>query len=406
MALATQIKPNPPKDGGGKAQSRSDARQGNNMTPQLMCSTTGEIEMKKEDIKRDYKDDHGASCHTARVYDIPKLSLKFLVTLLLPMAMLFSLPASATDYSIPGYHVQLLPPPPGSTEFTQTFGFNNKGIIVGTSDVEPGGWMYDMKTGAYTTIDDFQPLAINNNGLMAGSSLAGNCAIRNINGVVTEFSTPSLEAASEPCNRAARAVSENGKVTGFEILSDGTWFGYVYDSKKGVTEEYLANPVRTIAQGITSSGAIVGTTAVDGERVAFLRDKDGSLKTFMVNEPDAIPGLSNARGISEDGELISGFYINFPDFELVGFVAESSGLSDGPWPVNLDVTVLEIRPCNPDSSPPPGWFSFTDSLAVAIRNDGAILGGCQDIYLEGPAADPDFLNLIFDYGFTFIATPE
>ena len=104
--------------------------------------------------------------------------------------------------------------------------------------------------------------------------------------------------------------------------------------------------------------------------------------------------------------MISGFYINFPDFELVGFVAESSGISDGPWPVNLDVTVLEIRPCNPDSSAPPGWISFTDSLAVAIRNDGAILGGCQDIYWEGPAADPDFLNLIFDYGFTFIATPE
>ena len=94
---------------------------------------------------------------------------KFVVILLLPMAMLFSLPASATSYSIPGYHVQLLPPPPGSTEFTQTFGFNNKGIIVGTSDA--GGWMYDMKTGEYTTIDDFQPLTINNNGLMAGTSL-------------------------------------------------------------------------------------------------------------------------------------------------------------------------------------------------------------------------------------------
>lgn len=335
-----------------------------------------------------------------------KLSLKFLVTLLLPMAMLFSLPASATSYSIPGYHVQLLPPPPGSTEFSQTFGFNNKGIIVGISDAGPGGWMYDMDTGEYTTIDDFHPLAINNKGLMAGASLSGNCAIRNKHGVITEFSTPSLEAAGEPCSRSARAVNQKGKVTGFEILSDGTWFGFVYDSKKGVTEEYLANSERTIAQGITSNGAIVGTTAVDGERVAFLRDKDGSLKTFMVNEPDAIPGLSNARGISKDGELISGFYTSFPDFEPVGFVAESSGLSNGPGPVNLDVTVLEIRPCNPDSSPPSGWFTLTDTFAEAIRNDGVIVGACGDVYWEGPVADPNFLNLIFDYGFTFIATPE
>ena len=363
--------------------------------------------MKKNvNFKRDYKDDHGASCHTDRVHNFLKLSPKFLVTLLLPMAMLFSLPASATSYSIPGYHVQLLPQAPGSTEFGQTLGFNNKGIIVGTSDAEPGGWMYDMKTGEYTTIDDFLPLTINNNGLMAGKSLSGNCAIRNRHGVITEFSTPSLEALGEPCTTSARGVNENGKVTGFEILSDGTWFGYVYDSKKGVTEEYLANPVRTIAQGITSSGAIVGTTAVDGERVAFLRDKDGSLKTFLVNEPDAIPGLSNARGISEDGELISGFYVNFPDFEAVGFVAESSGLSDVPWPVNLDVTVLEIRPCNPDSSPPQGWFSFTDSYAQAIRNNGVVVGFCADVYWEGFAADPNFENLIFDYGYTFIATPE
>ena len=266
--------------------------------------------------------------------------------------------------------------------------------------------MYDMKTGEYTTIDDFQPLAINNNGLMAGTSLSGNCAIRNKRGVITEFSTPTLEAYGEPCNRAGRAVNENGKVTGFEILSDRTWFGYVYDSKKGVTEEYLANSVRTIAQGITSSGAIVGTTAVDGERAAFLRDKNGSLRTFLVNEQDAVPGLSNARGISENGKLISGFYTSFPDFESVAFVAESSGISNGPGPVDLDVTVLEIRPCNPDSSPPPGWFSITDTFAHAIRNDGVIVGQCGDVYWEGPVEDPDFENLIFDYGYTFIATPE
>ena len=362
--------------------------------------------MKNENFKRDYKDDHGASCHTDRVYKFLKLSLKFLVTLLLPTAMLFSLPASADSYSIPGYHVQLLPPPPGSTEFSQTFGFNNKGIIVGVSDAGPGGWMYDMNTGIYTTIDDFSPLAINNNGLMAGQSLSGNCAIRNKKGVVTEFSTPSLEAIGEPCNSSGRAVNENGKVTGFEILSDGTWFGYVYNSKNGVTEEYLANPRRTIAQGITSSGAIVGTTAVDGERAAFLLEKDGTLKTFLVNEPYAVPGLSNARGISENGKLISGFYTSFPDFDNVGFVAESSDLSDGPGTVDIDVTVLQIRPCNPDSSPPPGWISFTDVFAQAIRNDGVVVGGCGDIYWEGPVADPDFENLIFDYGYTFIATPE
>ena len=85
---------------------------------------------------------------------------------------------------------------------------------------------------------------------------------------------------------------------------------------------------------------------------------------------------------------------------------QHSGISNGPGPANLDVTVLEIRPCNPDSSPPPGWFSFTDVFAHAIRNDGVIVGGCGDFYWEGPVADPDFDNLIFDYSYIFIATPE
>jgi hypothetical protein len=326
--------------------------------------------------------------------------------LLLAGTMLFSLSAGATSYGIPGYHVQLLPPPPGSVIFSQSFGFNNKGIVVGISDGGPGGWRYDMKTGEYSIIDDFSPLAINNSGSMAGSTPTGGCAIRDKDGVITEFSTPSLDVSGELCEFGARALNENGKVSGFEILNDGTWFGYVYDSKKGVTEEYLANSERTIAQGITSSGAIVGTTAADGERAAFLRDKKGSVQTFLVSEPNAVPGFSNARGISDNGKLISGFYNSFPDFDAVGFVAESSDISDDPGPVMLDVTVLEIKPCNPESSPPPDWISFTDVFAQAIRNDGVVMGQCRDVYWAGPVADPGFSNLIFDYSFVFIATPE
>ena len=309
--------------------------------------------------------------------------------------------ANADSYDIPGYHIQLLPPPPGASEGTQAWGLNDKGIVVGDSD--GGSWLYDTKTGAYSPVDDFYPITINNNGVMGGRSLDGNCAIRDRKGNVTEFSTPTLEALGEPCDSSVRALSENGKATGFDILPDGTWFGYVYDSESGVTEEFLANPVRTIAHGITNSGTIVGTTAVDGERAAFVRSKDGSVKTFRATNPDAIPRFTNARGISDNGKLISGFYTNL-DFDQVAFVIESSALSSA-GNTDVEVTALEIRPCHPDSSPPPGYQQFTDALAYEVRNDGVILGNCGDYYWD-PVNDPNFENPIFEFQYTFIATPQ
>jgi hypothetical protein len=314
--------------------------------------------------------------------------------------------ANADSYDIPGYHIQLLPPPPGAIEYTQAWGLNNKGIVVGDSD--GGSWLYDTKTGAYSPVDDFYPITINNNGVMGGQSLDGNCAIRDKKGNITEFSTPTLEALGEPCGRSVRAVSENGKATGFEIASDGTWFGFVYDSKSGITEEFLANtfPERTIAHGITNSGTIVGTTlANDGDRAAFVRSKDGSVKTFRAANPDAIPRFTNARGISDNGKLISGFYANL-DFDQVAFVVESSALSSGVGNSDVEVTVLEIERCNPDSfSPPAGYLGFTDVLAYEVRNDGVILGGCVDYYWD-PVNDPNFEDLIIEFEYTFIATPQ
>lgn len=310
--------------------------------------------------------------------------------------------ANADSYDIPGYHIQLLPPPPGALVFTQSFGLNKHGKVVGASD--GGSWLYDTNTGAYAPVDDFSPITINDNGVMGGQSLDGNCAIRDMNGNITEISTPTLEALGEPCDRSVRAVSESGKAVGFEILADGTWFGFVYDSKTGVTEEFLANPIRTIAQGINNKGTIVGTSlAGDGGRAAFVRSKDRSVETFRAANADALPTSTSARGISENGKVISGFYANI-DFEIVAFVVDSSALS-GTGHTDVEVTALEIGSCHPDSSPPAGYQQFTDVFAFAVRNDGVILGNCQDYYWD-PANDPNFENPIFEFAYTFIATPQ
>jgi hypothetical protein len=103
--------------------------------------------------------------------------------------------------------------------------------------------------------------------------------------------------------------------------------------------------------------------------------------------------------------VISGFYINDPDFELVPFIVDSSALSSGPGNTDVEVTVLDIRPCNPDSSPPSGYLSFTDAIAYEVRDDGVIMGGCGDYYWD-PVNDPNFENVIEAFFYTFIATPK
>jgi hypothetical protein len=268
------------------------------------------------------------------------------------------------------------------------------------------GLAVQVQDNCVQKIVDFYPTSINNNGVMAGSSLAGNCALRDKNGDVTEISTPSLDALGLPCTWGTRAVSENGVATGFDILPDGTWFGFAYDSKSGVTEEFLANPVQTIAHGIANSGTIVGNTlADDGVRAAFVRSKDGSVATFRASNPGAFPQSTRARGISDNGKVISGFYNNL-DLEAVGFVVDSSAVSAGPGNTDVEVTPLEISPCDPDNySVPPGYVGFTDVYAYEVRNDGVVLGNCGDYYWD-PVNDPDGVNRIFDFTYTFIATPQ
>ena len=312
--------------------------------------------------------------------------------------------ANAESYDIPGYHIQLLPHAPGSMDGGQAWGLSNKGMIAGGSD--GGSWLYDSKTGAYAPVDDFQPITINNNGVMGGASLDGNCAIRDRKGNVVEISTPTLDALGLPCDSSVRGISENGNATGFTIIEDVTsitgvtWFSWVHDSKSGVTEEFLANPFRSIAHGISNSGTIVGSAvADDGDRAAFVRSADGSVQTFRASNPDAIPRFTNARGISDNGKVISGFYTN-QDFEQVAFLVDSSALS-GAGNTDVEVTPLEIGPCHPDSSPPAGYQLFTDAFAYEVRNDGVVLGSCVDIYW-----DPINDDLIFEANHLFIATPE
>jgi hypothetical protein len=327
--------------------------------------------------------------------------------LLLPVMMIFSLPAHAE------YSYQLLAPP--GAIFSQTFGINNVGTVTGAADdgVTYYSFTYDMKNGEYTEIgDEFIVFEISNSGVMVGS-VDDVCAIRDKKGNVTTFFPPSYTAGSV-CR--ARGVNPDGKVSGFVIDTNGTpnnpgddvWLGFIYDSEYGTYEEFLPSP-QTITQAINAQGQNVGSVflfedeASPGSspgRYGYLRQEDGSVKYFDISQ--SASGQSRARGLSENG-LVSGFYLDPDTFEFKGYVTTLSNGNEFETITLTDDEVVFRSPCDPNAPPPPpppGYELLTDMFAAQVRNDGVVVGSCTDYHYNETTND---LIEFTTYG--FVATP-
>lgn len=319
------------------------------------------------------------------------------VAFALPMLMMGSSVASAE------YSFEIVAPPGGL--FPAAFGINNAGAVVGqdfdgTSDFS---FVYDMKRGEYTRIDSgFYVYGISNNGVMVGE--VGNvCVIRDKEGNITEFYPPSFGAGSV-C--IARAVSANDQVTGFLIDDVGGFLGFIYDSRHGTYEEFLPS-FRTIAQGINAHGQNVGSVvlledeAYEGSpfgRYGYLREADGSIKYFAIAQ--GFPDDSTARGISESG-LVTGFYLDPDTFAFKSYVTTLSSGTEFETVELADEQVVHVSPCDPDlPPPPPGYEALSDVFAQQVRNDGVVVGICQDGYFNPTTFDFFYVN-----AFGFIATP-
>jgi hypothetical protein len=326
-----------------------------------------------------------------------KSTLIWCVALALPMLMIGSLPASAQ------YSYQMIGPDEGL--FPSAFGINNAGMVVGQDfdGANEFSFVYDMKRGDYTRIDGgFLVYDISNNGVMVGD-VGGVCAIRDKKGIVTEFYPPSFGPGSI-C--VARGVNSNDKVSGFLIDDQGGWLGFIYDSRHGTYEEFLPS-FQTIPQGINAQGQNVGSVflfpdeAYEGSPFgiyAYLREADGAVKYFAINE--AIPGSSRARGTSESG-LIAGWYLDAVTFEFKSYVTTLSSGTEFEEIELTDDQRVHTSPCDPDlPPPPPGFEAFSDVYAQGIRNDGVVVGLCQDYWFNPTTGEFQGLN-----SFGFIATP-
>ena len=327
----------------------------------------------------------------------PSRTFKACVALALPMLMMGSLPAGAE------YSYQFIGPPDG--QFPVAWGINNAGKVVGQDfdGTVDFSFVYDTKRGDYMRIGDgFLVQGISNNGVMVGE-VGGVCAIRDKIGNITEFYPPSFGPGSI-C--IPRAVNSNDKVSGFLIDDQGGWLGFIYDARHGTYEEFLSS-FQTIAQGINAQGQNVGSVVLDqGEayegsplgRYGYLREADGSVKYFEINQ--AFPGESTGRGIAGSG-LVTGFYLDSTTFEFKSYVTT---LSDGTDYESIELTddqIVHVSPCDSElPAPPPGFVVLSDVFAQQVRNDGVVVGICQDGFFNQATGDFFYVNV-----FSFIATP-
>ena len=166
---------------------------------------------------------------------------------------------------------------------------------------------------------------------------------------------------------------------------------------------------QTIAHATNAQGQNAGSVFLFADdvypgspagRYGYLRQADGSVKYFAVNELQSAPGRTRARGISESG-LIAGFYSDPAASETKSYVTM---LSKGTGFEELTLTVEQVvyqKPCNAELPPAPGpeYELFTDMTASQVRNDGVVVGTCFETYYNGTTGD------YVEYVSGFIANP-
>ncbi len=317
--------------------------------------------------------------------------------------LLLLLPMMICSFSVHAeYSFQVVIPP--EADYAQASGINNAGKVVGNTEFGEGpSFMYDMKRGEYTVIDEMVVYEISNSGVMVGRVGDGVCAIRDKGGNITTFSPPSM---TDDSGCEARGVNPDGQVSGYEIDEFGNWLGFIYDSEYDTYEEFLPS-WGTLANAINAQGQNVGSVYLFADEAypgspegfyGYLRQEDGSVKYFAINQ--SYPGETRARGISENG-LVTGWYLDPETFEYKAYVTTLSKGTGFEAITLTDDQMLYQKPCDSNIPPPPepDWVLYTDMTTSQIRNDGVIVGMCSDYYV-----DEDTWDWV-EYHYGFIATP-
>lgn len=200
-------------------------------------------------------------------------------------------PARAQSYAFTVLDV------PGVSGYTQAFGVNASGQVVGYSSL--GGFLYSG--GTYTSIDvpgaSFTtPFGINAGGQIVGYSSLGSF----------RYSAGAYDVSFIPDRLAhATAINDRGQVAGMRYEVAGGPHGFVLSGGE-VTSIDLPGATPTYVQGINAGGQVVGWgyggAAIP--EVGFLY-RDGAFSLIRVPGADG----TNAWGINTAGQIVGTYSV-------------------------------------------------------------------------------------------------
>ncbi|MBA3912425.1 MAG: hypothetical protein H0X25_00865 [Acidobacteriales bacterium] len=204
---------------------------------------------------------------------------------------------------------------PGHVGDTYVYGINDLGQLVGSTSTFPVvGFLYDSLTGTFTEIaypgaTVTNPVAINNNGTIAGGAQIGQTVVGfQITG--SSYTTISVPGA---LRTYVSGISDSGEVIGFfdNVMQNSIPFSYQGGTYRKVTVPGIAAP---LVEGIDPAGdKLVGGYALGSQTTGFLFAR-GRARTLRF------PGSTqtSAGGVNNMG-LVVGYFI-IPGQENHGFL--------------------------------------------------------------------------------------
>jgi probable HAF family extracellular repeat protein len=253
--------------------------------------------------------------------------------------------------------------PPSNTRFTETFGINNSGQIVGYfEDPQRHGFLYSG--GTYTTID--VPMAtlteadgINDLGHIVGTYQDSGSRFHGYiyrNGTYTTLDDPlgTVETVAQGVNNADQVV-------GIFLASTGPFHGFLFDPTWGLYAQIddplagtsSANGQGTYAQDVNNAHQIVGYYVDSSNRYHGFLYANGSYVTLDVPSATA----TRALGINDAGQIVGSY--------------DNAGGHHGFLYSNGVYTSID----DPQAGPMPGQGTYA---ASGINNVGNIVGYYSD----------------------------
>jgi len=236
------------------------------------------------------------------------------------------------------------------------YGINNKGQIVGYSDLSNGAtraFLYEngkMKNLGSLANNTSVARAINNGGQVVGYALVAPYNAKHAfiysNGSMSDIGTLGYDGQSE-----ANGINDKGQIVGYsDFITNNARIAFPFIYSDGTMQNIglHGDDIASYAYGINPDGNIVGASFTSGHTIYAFSWKQDNIQNIGTS-----PGnnSSQANAINDNGQIVGAVFNSDGGNSRHPFIYEGSQLKD--------LGVLE---------------GFTDSEARAINNIGQVVG--------------------------------